>query len=231
MFGQTSGTQREFFATAYSKTLQPLFRCLLKVVLYPGVISLGLLCVLYSIAEYTFTDFYFALGYVWKPAFPLTWRIVFLSLFVVPALAFIQLLWLSLHRLVLSYHLCRCKSSPRSSPSQGYMMLPRSESNSLEEGALSGTGDDEDCDLADIAGDTTSSTPRTPSKQQAFPFVWFFFWLAILCTSLWFVLHYRHPGDLRYLQLIEHANTHPKREGYANKGNATCRHFVRDHIH
>jgi hypothetical protein len=46
----------------------------------------------------------------------------------------------------------------------------------------------------------------------------FIFWFAIFCTSLWLGLHYQQPADLRYLPLIEEANAHPKRAGYANQG-------------
>lgn len=217
MFGLLFVARREFWGAAYSKTLRPLFRCLFG----RGVISLWLLCVLYRVAEYMFSELYVPLGSVWKPAFPLTWRLILLSLFMVPTIAFIQLLWLSLHHPGVASLCWRRTSSSRSSSSQRYTMLPRSESNTLEEGVLYRAGDDDNCDMADSEGNTGSW--RFHTSSQPFPFSRFFLWLAILFTSLWLALCYQHPGDLRYRSLIETANTHPKREGYANKGIVPCR--------
>lgn len=220
MSSQLPVTQQNILAKTYRKTLKPLFQSLLKIGFHPAVVSLALFYVLYSVAEYTFTDWYFAVGHVWKPAFPLSWRIVLLSLFVVPALASIQLVWLALQGWALGYHWWRCLSNARSSPSQGYMMLSRSESSSLVEGVGE---DDYAFAFAGVERDTPCSRISCPPKQAS-RFVWplqFVFWLAVLCASLWVALHYRHAGDLRYLPLIERANAHPKREGYANNGNVT----------
>jgi hypothetical protein len=101
-------------------------------------------------------------------------------------------------------------------------MLPLGEPDQRE---LSGIRDDEDCDLQDIEGDAGPSRPHSPFKHQVprqpFSFILslrFIFWFAILCTSLWIGLHYQQPADLRYIPLIEEANAHPKRAGYANQG-------------
>ncbi|KAH0835032.1 hypothetical protein J3R83DRAFT_10769 [Lanmaoa asiatica] len=131
MFGYTSVAQQYLFAAG--KVLRYLFQCLLRVVLFPGVISLVLLYVLYTIADYKFTNWYFgAHDFVWEPAFPWSWRLLFLSLFVVPAFSFLHLLWFSLHRLVLACHWWQRRYNLHLGPSQGYVMLPRRESNSLE---------------------------------------------------------------------------------------------------
>ncbi|KAG8216633.1 hypothetical protein J3R82DRAFT_6828 [Butyriboletus roseoflavus] len=188
--------------------LRPLFRCILRLVLLPGLISLVLLCVLYNLADSKFNEWYFAHDNVWKPAFPSSWRVLFLSLFVVPAFALLHLLWLSV---ALTWQWCRHRYHPYSSPSQQYIMLPRNESEFLEE-------NDENCASAD------SSRLHLPLQRQApsHPvssnwFLQFILWLAILCMSLWLTLHYQHPGDLRYLPQIEKANAHPNRAGYANQ--------------
>lgn len=222
MFGRISVVRRCFFAVRDSNTLLAPLRYFFKVVPFPGLVSLLLLCILYSIAEYKFTDWYFALGYVWKPAFPSSWRILFLLLFVVPTFSFLHLVWLCVHHLVLARHgwgRTTATASP-SRPSQGYSMLPRSESNSMEE-----RGDDDDCDVEDIERDVGSSRPHYSSQHQAprhpLSFIWsprFIFWFAILCASLWFGLDYKQPGDVRYLSQIEKANAHPRRTGYANQG-------------
>jgi hypothetical protein len=234
MFGRISVARRYLFAVSDSKALRALFRYFFRVVPFPAVISLALLCVLYSIAEYKFTTWYFTVvGFVWKPAFPLSWRILLLSLFVVPTFSFFHLLWLSLHHLAHVRHWWRRRSSSRSRPSQEYIGLPRSESNSLEErGLISGARDDEDCDLGEVEGDAGSSRPHSPFQHQAprhlFPFIslQFILWFAIFCSSLWLGLHYQQPGDLRYLPLIEKANAHPKRAGYANEGESYHPRFV-----
>ena len=224
MAGRISVARRHLFAVGDSKTLRALFRYLFRVVPFPGVISLALLCILYTIAEYKFTNWYFGVvGFVWKPAFPLSWRILFLSLFVVPTFSFLHLLWLSLDHFVLVRHWWRRRYSPHSRPSQEYIRLPRSEPNSLEERGLSGARDDENCDFGVTEGDAGSSRPHSPFQHQAprrlsFVSPWFIIWFAILCTSLWLGLDYQHPGDLRYLPLIEKANAHPKRAGYADQG-------------
>lgn len=226
MVGRISVARRHLFAVSDGKTLRALIRYLFRLVPFPGVISLSLLCVLYSIAEYKFTNLYFPLGSVWKPAFPLSWRILFLSLFVVPTFSFFHLLWLSLHHLVQVRHWWRRRYSSRSRPSQEYIRLPRSESNSLEERGLSGVRDDEDCDLGGIEGNAGSPRSRSffqyqyqpPHHLLSFVSRQFILWFAIFCASLWLGLHYQQPGDLRYLPLIEKANAHPKRAGYANQG-------------
>jgi hypothetical protein len=235
MFGRLSVTRRYLFAVSDSKSLPALLRYFLRTVLkFHGLISLVLLCVLYSVAEYTFTQSYFPSGYIsksaftdwyfsafWKPAFPSSWRILFLSLFVAPTFSFLQLLWLSFHHLGPTRHWWwrRCGSPSR--PSPGYSMLPRGEPDQREP---SGIRDDEDCDLQDTEGDAGPSRPHSPIKAPRHPFslvfsLRFIFWLAILCISLWLGLHYQQPADLRYLPLIEKANAHPKRAGYANQGN------------
>ncbi|KAF8547495.1 glycosyltransferase family 69 protein [Imleria badia] len=75
-----------------------------------------------------------------------------------------------------------------------------------------------------MEGDAGSSKPYSPFRHNPFRHLfslvlspWFIFWLAILCISLWLGLHYQQPGDLRYLPLVEEANAHPKRDGYANQ--------------
>ena len=236
MFGRLSVTQQYLFAASGSKTLQALLRHLLGIVSFHDLISLVLLCVLYGIAEYTFSELYFAAGYFWKsaftglewffsafwkPAFPSSWRILFLSLFVVPTFSLLQLLWLSLHHLGPAQHWWRRYVSP-SRPSPGYSILPPGEPDQREP---SGIRDDEDYDSQDIELDAGSSRLHSPFKHQAprhpFSFVLssrFIFWFTIFCTSLWLGLHYRQPADLRYLPLIEKANAHPKRAGYANQG-------------
>jgi hypothetical protein len=102
-------------------------------------------------------------------------------------------------------------------------MLPLGEP---DQGEPSEIRDDEDCELQDVEGDAGISRPHSPFKHQGprHPFslvlsLRFIFWFAILCTSLWIGLHYQQPGDVRYLPLIEEANAHPKRDGYANQGN------------
>ena len=234
MLGRLSVARRYLFAV--SKTLQAILQYLLRIVPFHGLISLVLLCVLYSIAEYTFTKSYFTAGYIgksaftdwffsefWKPAFPSSWRILFLSLFVAPTFSFLQLLWLSLPHLGHARHWWRRRYVSPSRPSPGYSLLPRGEPDQREP---SGIRDDEDCELQDIEGDADSSRPHSPFEHQAprhpFPFVLsrrFIFWFALFCTSLWLGLHYQQPADLRYLPLIEKANAYPKREGYANQGN------------
>jgi len=221
MFSRISVVRRYLFAVSDSKTFRLLFRYLHRIVPPSSLLSLALLFVLYTIAEYTFTNWYFALGYVWKPAFPLSWRILFLSLFVVPTFSFLHL-WLTLHRFTSAGNRLRRRCSSPSRPSQEYTMLPRSEANSLEERGVSSPRDDEGCDLRDIEGDAGSPRPSSPFRPR-YPYSldWtlrFIFWFAILCTSLWFALPYQQPGDLRYLPLIEKANAHPKRAGYGNQG-------------
>ena len=225
MFGQISVAQRYLFSpSTIGNIFRPLFGCLLKVVLFPGLISLVLLYVLYNVADSKFTEWYFGLhNYVWEPAFPWSWRLVFLSLFVVPAFASLHLLWLSVA--VLTSQGWRGRRNSHRGWSRGYIILPRSESNSLEERELSSIRDTGDCDSADVESDAGLSRHHTPFQHRKyhhlFPsgrFLQFLLWLAIMGTSLWLGLHYRHPGDLRYLPLIEKANAHPNRTGYANQG-------------
>lgn len=228
MFGQISLTQhqRHLFGASDNKILQSASRCL-RVVLFPRVLSLVLLCLLYSVAEYEFTHWYFGVyGFVWKPAFPWSWRLLFLLSCAVPAFSFLHIVWL----LALAYQRWRRRHDSPSGLSEEYTMLQRSESDSLEEEEereLSGAGDDEDCDEADIEGSAGSSRlhppfPRQPPRALALLtsdwFMQFIIFLTVLCTSLWVGLHYRHPGDLRYLPLIENADAHPNRAGYANQG-------------
>ena len=235
MFGFLSVTRRSLLAVSDSKTLQALLRYLLRIMPFHGLISLVLLCVLYSIAEYTFTKSYFTAGYIWKsefaptnwssfwkPAFPSSWCILFLLLFVAPTFSFLQLLWLSLPHLGPARHWWRHRYGSLSKPSPGYSMLPREP----DQRESSGISDNEDCDLQGIEGDAGSSRPHSPFGHQAtrhpLSFVLslrFIFWFATLCSSLWFGLDYQQPADLRYLPLIEKANARPKREGYANQGN------------
>ncbi|KAF8432713.1 cryptococcal mannosyltransferase 1-domain-containing protein [Boletus edulis BED1] len=201
MFGRNSIARQRLYAVSDSNALRTLLRCL-KLVPITGLISLVLLYILYSIAEYKFTNWLFAVGYVWKPAFPRSWRILLLSLFLVPMVAFLHLVWLSLHYLV---------------PTQ-YQWWS---SDSLEERELLGARDDQDYDLGDIE-DPGSLRPNFPHQapRHHLSFVWsrrFMFWFAILCTSLWLGVHYQQPGDVRYLPLIEKANAHPNRTGYANQ--------------
>ncbi|KAG9311506.1 cryptococcal mannosyltransferase 1-domain-containing protein [Chiua virens] len=210
--------QRRLLAAAYHKTLLPLFRHLLKLVRHPGVTSAVLFVVLYSVAEYEFTNLYFALGFIWKPAFPLSWRLLLLSLFVLPVLAFVQLACLCCyHAAVARYWWRHRKSSSFSTLSQGYTMLPRSESNSLEErGGTLARDDEQHVDLDELEEDEGS--PR-PSRHQT-PRLWLlraFFWFGLLCVSLWVGLHYQHPGDLRCRPMIERATAHPRRAGYGNQ--------------
>ena len=243
MFGRTSILRRYLLAVGDSNHLQALFRYLLRVVQvvpFYGLISLVLLYSLYRIAENKFAEWYFGPGDISKPGFPSSWRILFLSLFVVPTFSILQIVWLSLKHLLppcLSHWWGRRYSSP-SRPSQGYSMLPWGEPDSLEERGPSGISDDEGCGLRNIEGDVGSSRPRSPFQHQAlrhlFSFFlspWFLFWFAILCTSLWLGLHYQYQGDLRYLPLIEEANAHPKRAGYANQGQYNSQSFVRDPSH
>ena len=231
MFGFLSVTRRSLFAVSDSKTLQVLLQ-FLRIVPFHGLISLVLLCVLYSIAEHTFTESYFAAGYIWKPesdpndwysfwkpAFPTSWCILFLLLFVAPTFSFLQLLWLSLPHVGAARYCWRRRYGSPSKPSPGYSMLPRGEPDQREP---SGMSDDEDCDLQDIEGDAGSSPFEHQAPRRPFSFVLslrFIFWFGLFCTSLWVGLHYQQPADLRYLPLIEKANAHPKREGYANQGN------------
>ena len=175
--------RRYFIAVRNSKTFHALLRYPLTVVQFPGLISFLLLCVLYSIADYTFTKWYFLPGgdvwtesFIWTAAFPSSWRKLFLSLYVVPTFAFIHLLWFSLYHLVPAWQ------------RRKYTLL---------------------------------APFQNPAPQHLFEFVWsprFVIWFAIFCTSLWVGLHYQQPADLRYLPLIERANAHPKRVGYANQG-------------
>ena len=236
MFGRLSITRQYLFAASDSKTLQALLRCLVSIVSSHVLISLVLLCVLYSLAEYTFTESYFAAGYFWqssitelgwstfwKPAFPSSWRILYFSLFVVPMFSFLQLLWLSLRHLGPARPHWRRRYISPSRLSSGYSILPRGEPDQREP---SGIRDNEEYDSQDIELDAGSSRPHSPFKHQAprhpFSFVLslrFVFWYTIFCTSLWLGLHYRQPADLRYLPLIEKANAHPKRDGYGNQGN------------
>lgn len=206
--------------------LRHFLRCLLRVVLFPGVVSLPLLWFLYSVAEHMFTKWYFDMyESVWKPAFPWSWRLLFLSLFVIPAFSFLQLSWL----LVLAPQWWRPRYNSHSSPSEGYIMLPRSESNSLEERERSGARDDE---AADIEGSADSSRPQPP--RGLFSSAWFMqfvFWLATLCITLSVGLHYQQPADLRYLSLIKNANAHPNRHGYANRGEYLSRGCIRGQLH
>ena len=219
MLSQIFVALRVFFAATYGRILKPLFRCLLRVALFFGLTSLWLFCILYTIAEYTFSDFYFPIGYVWKPAFPLSWRLLFLSLFEVPALAFIQLVWLPSHHLILVYLWWRRKPGSSTRPSQGYVMLSRSESNSPRGGTFSHTANAEDYDFVDTEADTGSLRHCSPFHPLSFPWsLRFAFWLAILCISLWLTLHYEDPGDVRYFPLIKDASANPRREGYANGG-------------
>ena len=214
---QLSVAQR--YLCAASETLLSVFRCL-RFVLYPCLVSLVLLCVLYSVAEYQFTDWYFGVyGYAWKLAFPWSWRLLFLLLCTVPAFSCLHIL-----RLLVLAQWRRSRYNSHSSPSQEYTMLSWNESDSLEERELSGARDDENCGLEDIEGDAGSSLLRLPLQRRApthlMPSNWFLefiLWLVILCISLWALLH-RHPGDLRCLPLIEKANAHPNRTGYANQG-------------
>lgn len=225
MFGRISAVaRRRLFAVKDTKTLMTLLRYILRLVPFSALTSLVFFCILYSAAEYKFTNWYFALGSVWKPAFPLSWRILFLSLFVVPIFSFLQLLWLALRHWMSAQHWWRRRYSFHSRPSQGYSMLPRSESNSLEVRGLS--RDDQDSPSEDIEAD--GGSPRLFSSfqhHQAFrhrlPFVLtlrFILWFSVLCASLWVGLHYQQPGDVRYLPLIEKANAHFKRAGYGNQG-------------
>ena len=222
MFGwQVSVVQRHLCAASDSETLPSAFQCL-RFVLYPRLVSLVLLCVLYSVAEYQFTNWYFGVyGFVWKPAFPWSWRLLFLLLCAVPAFSCLHILRL----LVLACQWWRRRYNSHSSPSQEYTMLPRHESDSLEERERSGTRDDENCGSEDIEGDAGSSRIHLPLRCQASSYpvssnwlLQFILWLAILCISLWVELPYQHPGDLRCLPLIEKANAHPNRTGYANQG-------------
>ena len=238
MFSRIPIVRRHLVAVGGSKSLQAPLRYFLRVVPFDSLISLALLCVLYAIAECVFTEWYFGSAYIWKSAFtdwyasafwtaafPSSWRIVFLSLFVVPTFAFLQLLWLSLQHSRLARHWWRRRNGLPSRPSQEYSMLPRSESDSLEERRSSSVRDDEDCDVRDMEEDACSFRPRLPLKHQAprysFPLflpLRLIFWFALLCTSLWLGLSYQQPADLRYLPLIQKANAYPKGAGYGNQG-------------
>ena len=245
MFGRLSIARRYFLAVSGNKTLRTFLQYLLKVIPFHALTSLVLLCVLYSIAEYKFTESYFGSAYIWKsaftqwyfsefwkPAFPSSWRVVFLSLFVVPTFSFLQLLWLSLHHLGPARYWWRHRYGSPSRSSPGYSMLLRGEPESPEEIGPSGIRDDEDCDLQDIEGDAGSSRLHLPLKHQAprhsfspILSLRFIFWLALLCTSLWLGLHYQQPADSRYLPLIQKANAYPERAGYGNQGKyyqSTC---------
>ena len=201
-----------------SKVPWALVRYLFKLVPFHALISLAVLCVVYAIAEHMFIQWFFGEEPYWKPFFPWSWRALFFSLFTVPVLSFVQLLWLALHHWYLARHWCRPRCGSHSRASRGYSMLPRGESNALE-GEQSGSGDDEDCD---VEADVYASKPP-PSNPLRPSFIWsprFVFWFALLCSSLWLGLHYQQPGDLRYLALIEKANAHPKRAGYGDQGKA-----------
>lgn len=219
MFGRIPIARRHAWAAAYNKIIWPFLRCLRRVVASLGVSFLWLLCVFYVITEYTFTKFYLlAFSNVWKPVFPLSWRLLLMTLFIVPLIALVRVLWLSVCLLI---PVCRwgcSKPGLRPSSSRGYSMLPRSEANSLEERP----GGDEDRALADIEGDTGVMS----SSFQQFPTTWCWWlcvWFAVLCISLSIALDFDRAGDLRYLPQIEQANAHPRREGYNNNGNTYCR--------
>lgn len=105
MLSRISG--RYLSAVRDNKTLHALLRYPLTVVQLPGLLSLLLLCILYGIADFTFAKWYFPppagdvwWDRIWKPAFPSSWRILFLSLFVVPTVAFLHLFWLSLYHVL-----------------------------------------------------------------------------------------------------------------------------------
>lgn len=211
------------FAVARNNKL--LIRLILKAVFYPGVLSLAVLCILCSIAEYTFTSLYFVLGSIWKPAFPLSWRLLLLSLFVVPAFSLLHLLHISAHRLLLARY-GRHRLSSRLRSLQGYLLIPRSEPRSSEDRDSSDARTDEGSTWTADFEHGDAGSPRqsrcqhhTPRHHSSTPsLLHLVFWLIIFSSSLWLGLHYQHPGDVRYLPLIEKAIAHPNRAGYANQG-------------
>ena len=225
--GRIATARRCLLALGDSRPLRALFRCL-RHLPFPGLVSLLLFWTLYSIAEYKFTDRYFALGDVWKPAFPWSWRALFLALFVVPAFSFCQLAWLVLGHVVLARRGNRYGGQMRGT--REYSVLLRSEPSSLEleERRMLGVRDEEERELEDgcasrFHSPCQRSDPRHPLSLVSSPR--FMLWFALFCTSLWLGLRYQQPEDVRYRPQIEKASAHPKRAGYANQG-ATETSFV-----
>ena len=224
MFRRISVARRYLFAVGDTQALRVFLRYFLRVVSVSSsaLISLVLLCVLYTTAEHKFLDW---LGWVWEPSYPPSWRVLFLSLFVVPAFSFLQLVWLCLHHLICARNWWRRGWVSPSRQSQGYSMLQRNESSLPEEGGLSGIRDDEDGDLGHHEGGVEAPRFHASFQKQVLSYLSsfmlsprFIFWFSLLCTSLWFGLHYQQPADIRHLPAIEKANAHPKRAGYGNQG-------------
>jgi hypothetical protein len=120
------------------ETLQHSFRRLFKVALHPVALSLALLLGLYSLADYAFTLYCFSeIGWVWKPAFPFSWRLALLSLFVVPAFSFLHLLWFAVHYLLHTRSRRYRRHGARSRLRRRYISLPQSGSNTIEDGEFS----------------------------------------------------------------------------------------------
>lgn len=199
-------------------------RIILAIIRIPALISLFILVILYTITEQRFSEKFFAERYTWQPAFPSSWRSLLLLLLVIPIFSFIQILRLLAYRFLLPLLIYRWnKAFGTADPSQqGYVMFHRD--GSVERRQLFNHTEEENALMENVEEGAsvrsfsrpTSPTPRPASHLKLWR-IQLVAYILLFCTSTWVGVHYEHPGDVRYRDIIQEAVAHPRKQGYAKQ--------------